>query len=136
MLVLVVDDEPLIRDVVETALVDAGYAVITAGDAEQAIVALEADGSDFQALVTDVNLAVGKLTGWDVGRRARELAADLPVVYMTGDSGAEWTSHGVPHSILVAKPFAIGQIVTAVSQLLNAGGMHPTVELKPTDGPE
>jgi len=46
----------------------------------------------------------------------------IPIVYMSGASGHEWTSHGVPNSVLIAKPFAIGQIVTAVSQLLNAGG--------------
>ena len=71
---------------------------------------------------TDVNLAPKKLTGWDVARRARELTGDIPIVYMSGASGHEWTSHGVPNSVLIAKPFAIGQIVTAVSQLLNAGG--------------
>ncbi|MFP5432629.1 hypothetical protein [Sphingobium algorifonticola] len=33
-----------------------------------------------------------------------------------------WTSHGVPNSVLIAKPFAIGQIVTVVPQLLNPVG--------------
>ena len=121
--ILVVDDDPLIRGVVELALTEAGYDISTVDDAEQAIIALEADSAHFRGLVTDVNLAPGKLTGWDVATRARELAADLPVVYMTGHSGGEWSAHGVPNSILIAKPFAIDQIVTAVSQLLNANGM-------------
>ncbi len=46
----------------------------------------------------------------------------IPIVDMSGASGHDWTSHGVPNSVLIAKAFAIGQIVTAVSQLLNAGG--------------
>jgi CheY-like chemotaxis protein len=121
LLVLVVDDEPLIRGMVEVALEDAGYSVETATDAEEAVSALEARACAVRALVTDVNLAPGKATGWDVAHRARELVADLPVVYMTGHSGGDWTAHGVPNSILVAKPFAINQIVTAVSQLINAG---------------
>jgi hypothetical protein len=58
-------------------------------------------------------------TGWDVARRARELNEDLPIVYMTGGNGHEWASQGVPNSILIAKPFAPAQIVTAVSHLLN-----------------
>jgi CheY-like chemotaxis protein len=75
----------------------------------------------FRALVTDVNLGVGKLTGWDVARRAREVTQDLAIVYMTGDSAGEWASRGVPNSILLTKPFAPAQLITAVSQLMNAG---------------
>jgi hypothetical protein len=40
---------------------------------------------------------------------------------MTGDSADEWASKGVPSSILLTKPFAPAQLVTAVSQLLNTG---------------
>jgi len=45
----------------------------------------------------------------------------MPIVYMTGDSADEWPSKGVPNSILLTKPFAPAQLVTAVSQLLNSG---------------
>ena len=44
--------------------------------------------ADYRALVTDVNLAPGKLTGWDVAKRGRGINADLPVVYMTGSEAA------------------------------------------------
>jgi len=40
---------------------------------------------------------------------------------MTGDSADEWASKGVPNSILITKPFAPVQLVTAVSRLLNSG---------------
>jgi hypothetical protein len=42
----------------------------------------------------------------------------FPVVYMSGDSAEDW---GSKNSIMLAKPFAPAQLVTAVSQLLNAG---------------
>ena len=45
----------------------------------------------------------------------------FPVVYMTGAAADEWASQGVPNSILLQKPFAPAQLVTAVSQLLNTG---------------
>lgn len=118
--ILVVEDEALIEQLVVSGLEDAGYEVRIADNAEDAIAMLESDGADYQAVVTDVNLAPQKLTGWDVAKRARELTADIPIVYMTGASNHEWTSSGVPNSILIAKPFAMGQIVTAVSQLLNS----------------
>ncbi|MFA5969186.1 MAG: response regulator [Sphingomonas sp.] len=122
VLILVVEDEALIADIVVSGLEDADYAVVTACTAEDAIDILEQDYATLRAVIADVNLAPDKLTGWDVARRARELTADLPIVYMSGASGHEWTSSGVPHSVLITKPFAIGQIITAVSQLLNAAG--------------
>ena len=42
----------------------------------------------------------------------------MPVVYMTGTHGEEWASKGVPNSVLLLKPFAPAQLVTAVSTLL------------------
>jgi len=81
---------------------------------------LEAKGAAYNALVTDVNLG-GKLTGWDVAKRARELTPDMPVIYMTGAAANEWASNGVPNSILLSKPFAPAQLLTAVSNLLNTG---------------
>ena len=59
--------------------------------------------------------------GWEVARRAREIFPDLPVVYVTSMAAEQWTSQGVPKSILIQKPFAPAQITTAISQLLNAG---------------
>jgi CheY-like chemotaxis protein len=66
-----------------------------------------------------VNLK-GALSGWEVARQIRETVADFPVVYMTGAAADQWTSQGVPKSVLLQKPFAPAQLVTAVSQLLNA----------------
>ena len=75
----------------------------------------------YRALVTDINLGKNGMTGWDVARRAREINPSFPVVYMSGDSAEDWASMGVPESIMLSKPFAPAQLVTAVSQLLNSG---------------
>ena len=121
VLIFVVEDEHLIQELLEHALVESGFAVEKAASGEQAIQMLDATGADYRALVTDVNLPPGKITGWDVARRGREISPDLPVVYMTGSETQDWASKGVPNSILVTKPFAPAQIVTAVAQLLNLG---------------
>jgi hypothetical protein len=44
---------------------------------------------------------------------------------VSGDSAEDWGSKGVPNSIMLAKPFAPAQLVTAVSQLLNASMPPP-----------
>lgn len=82
--------------------------------------AMDAQAEEVRALVTDINLG-SKSTGWDVARHARERNPELPVVYVTGADGHDWASLGVPNSVLIAKPFAPAQVITAVSQLLNAG---------------
>jgi CheY-like chemotaxis protein len=120
--VLVVDDEVLILHLLEASLEEGGYTVVSVDSSAEAIKMLDSKAHEFRAVVTDVNLGRTNPTGWDVARRARELIPDVPIVYMTGDSAAEWTSSGVPHSILVPKPFAPAQVVTAVSQLINAPG--------------
>ena len=119
ILVFVVDDEPLIIENVQHALEDAGYAVTSATSGDDAITLLESRAHDFRALVTDVNLP-GKVTGWDIAHRARELNPSVPVVYMTGGAAHDWSANGVPASVLLTKPFALSQIVTAVTQLMNA----------------
>jgi len=124
VLVFVVEDEALLHASIQDALESGGFAVKIATSAEQAIVMLEAKDAQFNAIVTDVKLG-RDLSGWDVAKRARELAEDIPVIYMTGGEAHEWASKGVPNSILLLKPFAPAQLITAVSQLLNKGSTSP-----------
>jgi len=116
--ILIVEDEPLIGLAVEDALKEAGYDVRLITDAMDALHELESAAEALSALVSDIRLQGGK-DGWQVARRARELNPLLPVVYMSGDSAIDHASQGVPHSIMVQKPFAAAQIVTAVSTLIN-----------------
>lgn len=116
--VLVVEDDQLIQGMIEAALTEGGFESTIAATGEEAMALLQNEVDQYRALVTDINLQ-GAFTGWDVARRARELAPDIPVVCMTGGAADQWTSHGVPNSILLNKPFASAQLLTAVSQLLN-----------------
>lgn len=125
LVILVVEDEALIRDVVEETLDDGGFKVVLSTSGEDAVKLLDLREPKFRALVTDINLGRGAMNGWEVARHARVVDPDLAVVYMTGDSAAEWAAQGVPNSVLLTKPFAPAQLVTAVAQLLNIGGASP-----------
>jgi len=118
--ILVVEDDQSVQSIVEDALADGGFEPAIAASGEEAVTLLKGGSAKYRALVTDINLR-GKMGGWDVARLAREIDANFPVVYMTGASADEYGSHGVPNSILLTKPFAPAQLVTAVSQLLNSG---------------
>src|SRR6202011_1957588 len=78
-------------------------------------------GSKHRVLEIDIKLGKDRIRGWDVARRARAINPGLPVVYITGANADEWAFQGVPNSVLLTKPFAPAQLVTAVSNLLNTG---------------
>ena len=118
-----VEDDALIRDLLEASLTDAGFEVVEVSCGTKALAHFDADAARFRAVITDIRLGAGP-DGWAVARRARELVPTMPVVYMSGDSSHEWSSKGVPNSLMVAKPFAPAQIITAVSTLLNAADTH------------
>jgi DNA-binding response OmpR family regulator len=118
-LILVIEDEYELQGIVEDALKDGGFETHILSSGEEALTLVKGKVAEYKALVTDVNLK-GNLSGWEVARQIREISADLPVVYMTGAAADQWTSQGVPNSILLQKPFAPAQLVTAISQLLNA----------------
>jgi DNA-binding NtrC family response regulator len=122
-LLLLVEDESLIIDVLEDALTDAGFEVLKAKSGAEALDAIEADAARIRAIVTDVRLGSGPV-GWAIAHRAREIAPAMPIVYMSGDSAPDWASEGVPGSVMLPKPFASAQLVTAVSTLITEADMR------------
>ena len=111
--VLLVEDEPLLREVTSEDLQDLGFETLCARDGEQALEFLESD-QPIVALITDIRMP-GPLDGLRLARRARELRPDLPVIYLSGysDDGDE----PVEGAQFVRKPYRIGDIEQALSKL-------------------
>ena len=106
-LLVFVEDEALLHMEIQETLSEGGFDVKLATNAKEGIALLESHKNVVRGLITDVNLGKGA-RGWEVARRARELIPDLPVVYITGGYANQWTSQGVPKSIMIEKPFAFG----------------------------
>jgi DNA-binding response OmpR family regulator len=117
-IVLVIEDDDSIQTVVEDALSDAGFEPAIAPSGEEAVTLLKGMKNTYRALVTDITLR-GKIDGWEVAHQARQIDPEFPIVYISGKSAAEWPSKGVPNSIMLPKPFAPAQLVTAIANLLN-----------------
>jgi CheY-like chemotaxis protein len=117
-LILVIEDDQQIQVLIEEALREGGFETAVTASGEEAITLLKTNDK-FRAIVTDINVS-GRHDGWEIARVARELNPKLPVVYMSGSHAEDWSSKGVPDSIMLAKPFAPMQLITAVAQLLNA----------------
>ena len=123
LLVVVVEDEPLILEMVREALEEAGFEVLSATSSRSAEEKIGA-ADEIVGLITDVRLGRGP-DGWELARAVRSSRPNLPVVYMTGDSAGEWLAQGVPRSLIVQKPFAVGQVVAALTGLLNELDSNP-----------
>jgi DNA-binding response OmpR family regulator len=130
-LILVVEDEYSLQDIVDDALLEAGFRTDTLSSGEEALTLFQSGERDYKALVTDVNLQ-GRLSGWDIASRIRESKPAFPIIYITGAAAEEWPSKGVPNSILLQKPFAPAQLTTALSNLLNVATQQLAATIGPT----
>jgi CheY-like chemotaxis protein len=121
--ILVVDDELLVRLMMVEALAEGGYTVLEAEDGLAALSEIERV-DQLRGLVSDIRMGATP-NGWEIAQRAREKFPAVAVVYVTGDSIAEWPAHGVPQSAILQKPFASAELVTALANLLVAQQSTP-----------
>ena len=112
MRILVVEDDPLIREFTVEALREEGYDVIHASTGEEALAWCMRQAAD--VLVTDITLP-GKVDGWQIAERCREHDPGLPVIYATGFSPV--AARPVPGSLSLHKPYHPEEILQAVRQV-------------------
>ncbi|MEI9412655.1 response regulator [Mesorhizobium salmacidum] len=124
MVVLLVEDEPLLSLDVEDALGEEGFDVVAASSGAEGIAKFDRHKGALKALVTDVRLGLGP-TGWDVARHVRTAIPTMPVIYVSGNAADDWAAHGVPNSIMIRKPFAMSQITSWLAALLDGGSSSP-----------
>jgi len=121
---LVAEDEALILFAMEQALESGGFKVVAASSGVEAIQLLSDSETPYAGLITDIRLDDG-MAGWTLARKAREFVPDICVVYVTGDSAADWPANGVPGSMVLQKPVADALLLTGISTLLNERGRLP-----------
>lgn len=114
--VLLVEDDPLIREIMAEALVEAGFDVTSAESGDAAAIILAAD--HFDLLMTDVQMP-GQLNGVTLASHARELDAALPVIFVTGRPDALLgISRLGPRDAFIRKPYGPGELVATARRLL------------------
>jgi DNA-binding response OmpR family regulator len=113
--ILVVDDEPALRDAVGYALRSEGYEVTTIGDGESAVELVSADPPD--VVVLDVMLP--GLSGVEVCRRLRD-TVDIPIVMLTARDAEVDRVMGLEAGAddYVTKPFSMAELVSRVRAIL------------------
>jgi two-component system cell cycle sensor histidine kinase/response regulator CckA len=91
--VLLVEDEPAVRQMASRVLQEYGYGVIEASDGREALGLLERSDSRIHLLVTDV--VMPEMDGRELARRAEALSPGLPVLYMSGYTDDEIVRRGL-----------------------------------------
>jgi CheY-like chemotaxis protein len=118
--ILVVEDEPQVRELVRAMLESQGYRVITAADPEAAAAACdETTAAEVDMLLTDVVLP--GTTGREVAERFRQLNPDVRVLFMSGYSDEAVQRRGAisPDSAFIEKPFTLAGLSESVRSLLD-----------------
>ncbi|HKI41625.1 MAG TPA: response regulator, partial [Mycobacterium sp.] len=118
--VLVVDDEPVLAEMVSMALRYEGWNIATAGDGSSAIAAARAQRPD--VVVLDVMLP--DMSGLDVLHKLREENPQLPVLLLTAKDSVEDRIAGLTAGgdDYVTKPFSIEEVVLRLRALLRRTG--------------
>ncbi len=114
--VLVVDDEPTIREIVAALLEDEGYIVDCAGDGVEALDAVE--HTSFDLVLSDVKMP--RLDGPALVRQLRRRGYDLPIVLMS----AVYADVDLAGLTFVPKPFDSGHLLSRVAAALESGNGH------------
>ena len=120
--VLVVDDDPHIRQLLVFALEKAGLGVREAGDGEAALAALAKDPADL--VILDINMP--KLDGLEVCRRLRA-QGDLPILFLSSRDDEIDRVLGIElgGDDYVVKPFSPRELVARVRAVLRRGAPAP-----------
>jgi two-component system cell cycle sensor histidine kinase/response regulator CckA len=119
--ILVVDDEPSMRLLIEVVLKSQGWIVVTADGAETALDALRNKPEPPEVVICDV-LMPG-LDGLELVRRMCARLPDLNVIFISGRlSDVSWWPTDLREHRFLAKPFEKAQLITAVREALKDSG--------------
>ena len=117
--VLVVDDEPMVREVLTQYLTHDGFLVVEAADGEEAVTKLDACAPDLVLL----DLMLPKKVGLEVLRHAR-ITSDVPIILLTalGDEKDRVAGLEMGADDYVVKPFSPREVAARVKSVLRRSG--------------
>ncbi len=121
--ILLVEDEPAVREIAVEILRGLGYRVLDAADGEEALRVFGAQAAAVDLLLTDVVLP-GPLRGRDLAERITAVRPHVQVLFMSGYTENSIVHHGRldPGVNLISKPFKRDQLARKVAEVLLGQG--------------
>lgn len=118
--ILLVEDNPGMREFVARALTVLGYVAIEVGDGPSALAALD-ERADIRLLLTDVMLP-GGLNGAELAREARRRRTDLKILFTSGyaDTAIDAEELRQLGASILAKPFRVRQLQDRLARAFGA----------------
>ncbi len=131
--VLVVEDEPEVRNYAATVLTNCGYTVIKADSAAEALHLSQRELGDIDLVLADV--VMPGVSGPEMSSRLRCLRPGIKVLYMSGYTADRIAHHGVldPATDFIEKPFTPTQLSGKVREILTRGSSEELVNADLTD---
>ena len=117
--VLVIDDEPFVRETLADMLLDLDHKVVTAEGGREGLEKVTTD--HFDLVFTD--LAMPEMDGWETARAIRQHRPDLPVVLVTGYGATAQPPSGEQDLVagIIGKPFDFDQVTGTIARVCNGG---------------
>ena len=138
---LVVEDEPVFRDLLCEQLRSRGYQVLVASNGVEALQVAEQHKGSIRVLITDVIMP--QMSGPDLAKNLKELRGDTDVLYMSGytDDKLSNVLETDPELTLMQKPFHIDDLVRKIQEILqrNDSKLHrggPSLDLNLRNAPD
>jgi DNA-binding NtrC family response regulator len=133
--VLVVEDEDAIRGIAKRILSEAGYAVLTASDASDALLTCNTHTGKIHLLLTDV--VMPQMGGRALAERVALAQPGIKVLYMSGYADDAIVHHGTldPGTNLIAKPFSGTDLKRKVREVLDSEIAAPNNKHEPMSLP-
>ncbi|GAA2086625.1 response regulator transcription factor [Actinomadura alba] len=130
--VLVVDDEPAVREALTSSLVFEGYEVVTAGDGESALERVEADRPD----VVVLDVLMPRVDGLTACRRLRAQGSTVPVLMLTARDmvGDRVTGLDAGADDYLVKPFELDELLARMRALLRRSALTAGPSADPVEG--
>ena len=122
--ILVVDDEPDIRDLIGDILADEGHGVRLAWDSDTALGEINAAAPDL--VILDIWLKDSRLDGIDILKRVRRDNPAIPVVIISGHGNIEIAVAAIKQGAydFIEKPFNIDQLMVVIGRALEASRLR------------
>lgn len=121
---LVVDDEPNIRDLLSASLRFQGHQVLTAANGNEAINKIV----DNQPDVVLLDVMLPDISGFGVTKKIRSLGIEVPILFLTArdDTEDKVTGLTVGGDDYVTKPFSLDEIIARISAIMRRTGKDQT----------
>jgi CheY-like chemotaxis protein len=113
--ILLVEDDEMLRRVLQQALAEAGHAVVTAANGREALELASTLGGQIGLVITDIRMP--EMDGIELAHHLAQLGSPPPVLFITAFSAT--VASAIPGPVL-QKPFGPDRLLKSVARMLEA----------------